>query len=229
MDQSPSIQKTKRILVADDHKIVVQGIVSTLKKHPEFQVIGKASDGMEAIEMAKSLKPDIVIMDISMPNIDGVEAAYQIREENKKIAILVFTMHTDEEYVLSLQRAGISGYVSKNEPMSSLVLALQAVAAGGTYFSEFANKIIHGHMQKLELGKAKKDEEPEDGFARLTRREKEVFLLLAGGKTIKEIAKALGINSKTVETHKYNIMEKLGIQSVTQMTKIAFKKKLIEL
>jgi DNA-binding NarL/FixJ family response regulator len=115
-------------------------------------------------------------------------------------------MHTDEEYVLSLHRAGISGYVSKNEPMSSLVLALQAIAAGGTYYSEFANKIIHGHMQNLEQGKAKKVEEPEDGFAKLTRREKEVFILLAEGKTIKEIAKALGINSKTVETHKYNIM-----------------------
>jgi chemotaxis response regulator CheB len=116
MDQSPSKKKRKDILIADDHKVVVQGVVSTLNKHPEFQVIGKAFDGMEAIEMAKSFKPDILIMDTSMPNIDGV-------------------------------------------------------AAGGTYYSEFANKIIHGHMQDLELGKAKTAKEPENGFARLTRRE----------------------------------------------------------
>jgi DNA-binding NarL/FixJ family response regulator len=222
-------EKRIRILIADDHTVVVQGIKSILEDYPEFEVIGTASDGVEAVEKVETLKPDILILDVSMPNLDGVEAAYQIREKNKKIAILVFTMHADKEYVLSLYRAGISGYLFKDEPMSDLVLALQVVAAGGTYFSEPANQIIHGHVEDLELGEGKKAKEMQNGMAKLSLREKELFPLLADGKPVKEIAKTLGISPKTVETHKYNIMEKLGANSVAELTKIALRKDLIKL
>jgi DNA-binding NarL/FixJ family response regulator len=222
-------EKRIRILIADDHTVVVQGIKSILEDYPEFEVIGTASDGVEAVEKVETLKPNILILDVSMPNLDGVEAAYQIREKNKKIAILVFTMHADKEYVLSLYRAGISGYLFKDEPMSDLVLALQVVAAGGTYFSEPANQIIHGHVEDLELGEGKKAKEMQNGMAKLSLREKELFPLLADGKPVKEIAKTLGISPKTVETHKYNIMEKLGANSVAELTKIALRKDLIKL
>jgi DNA-binding NarL/FixJ family response regulator len=222
-------EKRIRILIADDHTVVVQGIKSILEDYPEFEVIGTASDGVEAVEKVETLKPDILILDVSMPNLDGVEAAYQIREKNKKIAILVFTMHADKEYVLSLYRAGISGYLFKDEPMTDLVLALQVVAAGGTYFSEPANQIIHGHVEDLELGEGKKAKEMQNGMAKLSLREKELFPLLADGKPVKEIAKTLGISPKTVETHKYNIMEKLGANSVAELTKIALRKDLIKL
>jgi DNA-binding NarL/FixJ family response regulator len=138
-------------------------------------------------------------------------------------------MHSDKEYILSLYRAGISGYLFKDEPMSDLVLALRAVAAGGTYYSEVADEVIHGHMQDLELGDTKKAAEMRDGIAKLSLREKEVFPLLADGMTIKEIAGTLGISPKTVETHKYNIMEKLNVNSIAQLTKIALQKNLIKL
>jgi DNA-binding NarL/FixJ family response regulator len=216
-------------LIADDHNVVVQGIKSILEDPPEFEVIDTASEGVETVEKVESLKPDILILDVSMPNMDGVEAAYQIRKKNEKIGILVFTMHADKEYVLSLYRAGISGYLFKDDPMSDLVLALQAVAAGGTYFSELANQIIHGYVEDLELGEGKKGEEMKNGIAKLSLREKELFPLLADGKPIKEIAKTLGISPKTVETHKYNIMEKLGVNSVAELTKIALKTDLIKL
>jgi DNA-binding NarL/FixJ family response regulator len=218
-----------RILIADDHNVVVEGIKRVLEDDPEFEVIDTASDGLEAVEKVKALKPDILILDVSMPNIDGVEAAYKIREEDDKVAIIVFTMHGDKEYVLSLYRAGVSGYLFKDEPMSDLVLALQAVTAGGTYFSEAANKIIHGHVEELELGKGKKAKEMKNGIAKLSLREKELFPLLADGKPVKEIAKTMGISPKTVETHKYNIMEKLNVKSVAELTKIALKKDLIKL
>jgi DNA-binding NarL/FixJ family response regulator len=221
--------KRIRILIADDHNVVVQGIKSILEDNPEFEVIGTAADGVETVEKVESLKPDIIILDVSMPNMDGVEAAYQIRERNREIAILVFTMHADKEYVLSLYRAGISGYLFKDEPMSDLILALQVVATGGTYFSEPANQIIHGHVENLELGEGKKAKEMQNGIAKLSLREKELFPLLADGKPIKEIAKTLGISPKTVETHKYNIMEKLGVNSVAKLTKIALRKDLIKL
>jgi DNA-binding NarL/FixJ family response regulator len=226
---SASDRGKTRILIADDHNVVVEGIKSALEDHPEFEVVGTASDGMEAVEKVKSLKPDILILDVFMPNIDGVQAAYEIREKNDKVAILVFTIHADKEYVLSLYRAGISGYVFKDEPMSDLILALRAVASGGTYYSEPADEIIHSHMQDLELGDAKKAAEMRDGIAKLSLREKEVFPLLADGKTIREIAGILGISPKTVESHKYNIMEKLNTNSVAELTKIALKKDLIKL
>jgi DNA-binding NarL/FixJ family response regulator len=229
MDQSVSRQKRKRILIADDHNVVVEGIKSVLEDHPEFEVAGTAADGRETIEMVNSLKPDILILDLSMPDIDGVKAARQIREKNDKIAILVFTMHAKEEYVLPLYRTGISGYVLKDRPMASLVRALQSIAAGGTYYSEEVNNIIHGYVQNLELEKGGKRADTKDDIEKLSLREKEVFPLLADGKTIKEIAKTLRISSKTVESHKYNIMEKLDVHSIAELTKIAVKKKLIEI
>jgi DNA-binding NarL/FixJ family response regulator len=220
--------KTK-VLIADDHHIVVEGIRSALEDYAEFEVVGSASDGLEALQKVKSLVPDVVIMDISMPNMDGIEAAYEIKKFNERIHIIIFTMHSDKEFIVSLFRAGVSGYVLKEEPISDLILALKSVQSGGSFFSDSVQKIIRGHMDELELGDAKNVREIQDGLIRLSMREKEVFPLLADGLSTKEIAERLYISPKTVETHKYSIMEKLKAKSIADLTKIAIQKNLIKL
>jgi len=225
---SGSGEKT-RILIADDHMVVLQGVKAAISEHPEFEVVDTASDGLEALEKVKSLKPDIVIMDISMPNLNGVEAAYRIKEWKRDICIVIFSMYSDKEYVLSLFRAGISAFVLKEEALSDLVRALETVKAGGTYFSRSVQDIVRNHMEELEVGEGKEAKEMRNGISRLSTREKEVFPLLADGKTVKEISRILGISTKTVESHKYNIMEKLNVESVAELTKIALRKNLIEL
>jgi DNA-binding NarL/FixJ family response regulator len=220
--------KTK-VLIVDDHSVVVEGIKAALKDQQEFEVVGTASDGLEAINQVKSLKPDIVIMDISMPNLNGIEAAHDIHKVNKNIRIVIFSMHSDKEYVLSLFRAGILGYVLKEESIEDLILALKSVKVGGTYFSKSIQEVIQEHMYDLELSDRETTREVADGLIRLSAREKEVFPLLADGLSIKEISKRLSISPKTVESHKYNIMEKLNVTSVADLTKIALRKNLIKL
>ncbi len=214
--------KTK-ILIVDDHHVVIEGIKSALKNHPEFEVMGEAVDGLEAVELVKSLGPDIVIMDISMPNLNGLGAAEQIKEFDPKIYIVIYSMYADKELVIDLFKAGISAYVLKDDPLSDLILALKAVKGGGTYFSTMAPTILLRHMEELEEKTAGKD-----SFDALSQREKEVFQLLAEGKSIKKIANQLFISPKTVESHKYNIMVKLKAKSVVDLTKLAIRKKLIE-
>jgi len=216
------MEKTK-LLIVDDHRVVIEGIKSSLQEHPEFEVVGEAVDGLEAVEFVKSSRPDIVIMDISMPNLNGVEATRQIKEFDSEIGIVIYTMYSDKEFVIDLFKAGISAYVLKDDPLADLILALKAVEGGGTYFSTMTPTILLRHMEELE----EKTTE-EDPFDTLSQREKEVFLLLAEGKSIKEIAGELFISPKTVESHKYNIMEKLQTTSIVDLTKIAIRKNLIK-
>jgi len=211
------------ILIADDHRVVIEGIKSALQEHPEFEVVGEAVDGLEAVEFAKSLKPNIVIMDISMPNLSGIEATRQIKALNHGNQVVIYTMHSDKEFVIDLFKAGISAYVLKEDPLSDLILALKAVEGGGTYFSTMAPTILARHMEEMEEKTTSKN-----SFDTLSQREIEVFQLLAEGKRIKEIAKHLFISPKTVESHKYNIMEKLQAASVIDLTKIAIRKNLIK-
>ena len=216
------MDKTK-ILIADDHRVVVAGVRTALNDHPDFEVVGEAFDGRQAVELAKSLKPDIAILDVSMPQLSGIDAAKEIRGFSPDIRIVIFTMHTEKQYVIDLFRAGISAYVLKQDPISDLVLALKSVRGGGTYFSTFAPTILLRHMEDLEeCGNAK------DGFDDLSLREREVFLLLANGRPIKKIAEELFISPKTVESHKYNIMYKLKCKTMTGLTKIGIRRNLIE-
>ena len=217
------MDKTK-ILIVDDHSVVIEGIKSALREYSEFEVLGEAVDGLQAIEFAKSLEPDIVIMDISMPNLNGIEATKQIKQFNPEIQIVIYSMYSDKRFVVDLFKAGISAYVLKDDPLSDLILALRAVKGGGTYFSTMAPTILLRHMQDLEEKSTNVD-----SFDSLSLREQEVFQHLAEGKSIKEIARELFISPKTVESHKYNIMEKLQTRTTVDLTKIAIRKNLIKL
>jgi two-component system response regulator NreC len=214
--------KTK-ILIADDHRVVIEGIKSVLQDQPEFKVVGEAVDGLEAVECSKSLEPNIIIMDISMPNLSGIEATKQIKELNSGIQIVIYTMHSDKQYVIELFKIGISAYVLKDDPLSDLILALKAVKGGGTYFSTMAPTVLLRHINAMEERTTSKNP-----FDSLSQREQEVFPLLAEGNSIKKIANQLFISPKTVESHKYHIMEKLQATSVIDLTKIAIRKNLIK-
>lgn len=213
-----------RILIVDDHWVVIEGIRAALRDNTDFEVIGEAFNGRDAVKLAESLKPKIVIMDISMPNLNGVDATMQIKKISPDIRVVIYTMHSNREFVIDLFRAGISAYVLKEDPMSDLILAIKAVSSGGTYFSTMAPTILLRHMQTLERGNIEKND-----FELLSLREREVFQLLAEGKSSKAIANQLCISPKTVESHKYNIMAKLDIQSMTDLIKIAIRKKIIPL
>ena len=212
-----------------ERHVVVEGLRRLLAAETDFEVVGAVTDSRKALDLVKNLRPDIVVLDISMPNLDGVELSHEIQKKDKKIAIVIYSMLSDPEHVIAVYRAGVSSYVLKEEPLEDLLLALKAVRSGGTYFSEPLQEHIREHMEDLELGGAKSAREVRDGIVKLSTREKEVFPLLADGKTVKEIAATLYISPKTVESHKYNIMEKLNVKTVAELTKIALKKDLIKL
>ena len=211
------------ILIVDDHHVVIEGIKSAIKDRSEFKVIGEAADGLEALELVKTHSPDIVIMDISMPNLNGIKATKRIKRDAPDTQVIIYTMHSDKEFVIDLFKSGISAYVLKDDPMADLLLAVEAVKGGGTYFSTKAPTILLRHMEELESSNSHKD-----AFDTLSRREREVFELLAEGYRVKEIAPKLFISPKTVETHKYHIQEKLQVSSIVELTKIAIRKNLIK-
>ena len=215
------MDKTK-ILIVDDHRVVIKGVKSALADYPEFEVVGEAFNGRQAVKLVESLRPDIVIMDISMPELNGINATLQIKKMFPDVYIIIFTMYSNKEYVIDLFMAGISGYVLKDDPMSELISALKAVRNGGTYFSMMAPSVLLNHLKELEKDKINKDL-----FNSLSMREREVFQLLAEGKSIKKIANQLFISPKTVESHKYNIMTKLNIHTMTDLIKVAIRKNII--
>ena len=213
-----------RVLIADDHGVVIEGIKSALGDLEGYKVAGTATDGAQALAQVKALQPDIVVMDISMPGMNGVEATKEIKEYFSETRIVIYTMFSDKEYVLELFKAGMDGYVLKQDPLSDLLLALDAVRAGGAYFSTKAPKVLSEHLRGEGVMEV---DEGEDRLEALSQREMQIFALLADGKSIKMIARTLFISPKTVESHKYNIMAKLELDSLTELTKLAIRKNLI--
>ncbi len=203
--------KKIRIILADDHPIVRTGIRNALAEQKNIEVVGEASNGIQALKKAKDLSPDIVLMDISMPGMGGLEAAQRLRATLPKVKVLVFTMHDNKEYVLEIIRSGASGYVLKDTSTLELVRAIETVYRGGTFFSSKVSQfLLDQYVKKVASGDEKSETE-------LTNREKEVLVLVAKGKSNKEIARELTMSTRTVETHRAHLFAKLQAESLAQL------------
>ncbi|MHA2067305.1 MAG: response regulator [Candidatus Thorarchaeota archaeon] len=208
-----------RILVVDDHAIFREGICALLSLHDDLEIVGEASEGKEAIEKAQQLMCDVVIMDISMPGMDGLEATRRIRKRIPKIKVLVLTQHDNKEYLLSAIRAGAAGYVPKGALSSELVSTIHAIHKGDSFLHPSgARALVEDYLRKT------KGEEPHE---RLTAREREILKLIADGHTSREIADMLFLSLKTVLGHRTAIMEKLDIHNRTELIKYAIRKGLV--
>jgi two-component system response regulator NreC len=213
-----------RLLVADDHKIFRQGIKKLLEEQKDLQVVGEAKDGREAVKKAEELKPDIVLMDVAMADLNGMEATRQIKKALPDIKILMLTMHKNEEYVLQSFQAGASAYILKEGAVEELVSAIHSVYHDKSFLSPTISKtVIDAYLRKIETGKM------ETPFDLLTDREREVLQLIAEGYTNREVAKTLYISVKTVEAHRAHIMQKLDIHEVAKLVKYAIQKGLVDL
>lgn len=209
-----------RVLVADDHTIVRQGLVGILEASPEIEVVGEAADGHEAVEKSLEARPDVAVLDVSMPRLNGIEAARRIHEALPTTRILVLTMHDDEEYVLKMVRAGASGYLLKDSAASELIAAIKSLRSGQAHFGPHASKALAEAYQHPETL-------PDDPYERLTDREREIFQLVVEGKTNKEIGEVLFISPKTVDNHRTRLMEKLGMHSTAELVRYAARHKLL--
>ena len=211
-----------RVLVVDDHTIVRDGICALLRLAGDIEVVGEAANGREALEMAKKLMPDVVLMDIAMPNMDGLEATRRIRKEFPKVKVLVLTQYDAKEYVFPVIEAGASGFISKTAASSELVSGIRSVYRGDSFLSPSAARIlVEDYQQEASIRKE------QDPYKQLTDREREILKLLAEGYTTRKIADMLVISVKTVEGHKTNLMSKLDIHNRTDLVKYALRKGII--
>jgi two-component system response regulator NreC len=224
VDDVPSNKGVKiRVLLADDHAIVREGVKRILTAEPDLEVVGEAEDGLQAVEQAKKLKPDVAVLDISMPGINGIEATKQIKAALPDTQTLALTMHSDDTYVFQLLKAGASGYVLKRAAATDLVQAIRAARRGEAFlYPSVAKAVVTDYLKRLETGEGR---ETYDG---LTEREKEILTLVAEGATNQEIAEKLYISVKTVQTHRAHIMEKLNLHDRTMLVRYAIRKGLIE-
>lgn len=211
-----------RILLADDHAILRHGIRALLERQPGMTLVGEASDGREAQALAAQLSPDIVLLDIAMPNGNGIEAARQITSKAKAPAVIFLSMHSDETYVLRALKAGARGYLLKDSADNELMSAIHAVAAGKAYFSpEVSKLLVEDYVKGLQQRGL------EDSYELLTPRERELLQLLAEGNSIKDIATLLNLSAYTVETHRSNIMQKLNLHGMAELILYAVRKGII--
>lgn len=211
-----------RVIVADDHHLVRQGIRALLEKQGHIQVIGEAQDGQEAVALTHSLKPDVLLLDINMPRINGIEVVRRVRETGSPTEIIILSMYEDESLVMKALRNGARGFILKKSVTEELFTAIAAASARKTYLSpEIVNVLENGALQPGT------DRDPSDDFDRLTSREREVCQLIAEGNTNGEIALKLGISVKTVEKHRANLMEKLGVQDVAGLVREAIKNSIV--
>jgi two-component system, NarL family, response regulator NreC len=211
-----------RILIADDHEVVRDGVRALLEKQTDMEVIGEASDGREAAQMAEDLRPDVVVMDVGMPNLNGIDATRRILSAHPHIAVLILSMHQDESYVLRSLKAGAKGYLLKESLRSDVLEAIRAVSQGRSFLTRKISRMMQeDYIQEMEQRGL------EDSYDLLTDREREVLQLAAEGKPNKEIAGALNISLTTVETHRTHILQKLGLHSVPELILYAVRKGII--
>ncbi|MEI9899583.1 MAG: response regulator transcription factor [Hyphomicrobium sp.] len=211
-----------RILLADDHAVIRSGLRALLQQQADFQVVGEANDGREAVALAESLHPDVVVMDLTMPNLNGTEASRQIGAKFPETAVIILSMHSDEAYVLRALKAGAKGYLLKESAESDLIQAIRAVRQGKSYFSPAVSRVlVEDYVRQLQ------DKDIEDSYELLTSRERELLQLIAEGKSNKDVANLLNLSVYTVETHRGNIMNKLNLHSVPELILYAVRKGII--
>jgi two-component system, NarL family, response regulator NreC len=212
-----------RILIADDHKIIREGLRALLEKQNDMEVIAEAEDGLSAVKAALKAIPDVVIMDIGMPGLNGIEATRQVVGGNRNIRIIALSMHTDRRFVLEMLEAGASGYLLKESAFEELAASIHTVMAGQPYLSpKVTDVVLKEYLHNVSKGES-------TVFKVLSGREREVLQLLAEGKGTKQIAALLNVSVKTVETHRQQIMEKLNIHSIAELTKYAIREGLTSL
>jgi DNA-binding NarL/FixJ family response regulator len=213
-----------RILVADDHDIMRRGLKQLLTSKPGWEICAEAKNGREAVALAEQHKPDVVVMDISMPELNGLEAVRRIRKQLPKTEIVVLTLHFSDQLVQDVVEAGARGYIMKSDADRDLVAAVEALSCRRSFFTPQAGEMVLNGFRKRDA----KAEAEHEYRGRLTDREREIVQLLAEGKSSKEVAVALGISVKTAETHRANIMRKLEIHSVSELVRYAVKNQIIE-
>jgi two-component system response regulator NreC len=210
------------VLLADDHTIVRKGLRSLLEAEADIDVIGEAEDGREAIEKTSELHPDVVVMDITMPGINGLEATRQIKQRSSGVQVVVLTMHTAAEYILQILRAGASGYLIKRAAPSELISAVRAAYRGESFLSPSVSKtVIDDYLRKAEVLAG------ENSHERLTPREREILQLIAEGYSNRGMAELLCLSIKTIQSHRANLMSKLGIYTTAELTQYAIRKHII--
>ncbi len=210
-----------RVFLADDHQLFREGIRSLLGRAPDIEVVGEAGDGQDAVAQVKTLVPDVVLMDISMPGMNGLEAAAQMKESTPSAKVLILTVHESNQYVSQMLQVGAAGYVVKSVSSTELVSAVRAVYQGNVYlYPSIARMIIQDYLKQAASGQ-------DSSLDGLTPRETEILKLIAGDRRNKEIADMLGISLKTVQAHRTSLMMKLGLHDRTQLVKYAIRKGLI--
>jgi DNA-binding NarL/FixJ family response regulator len=217
-----------RILIADDHEVARRGIRALLESRPGWEVCGEATDGRETVELANLMKPDVVLLDIGMPNLNGLEAARQILAASPEVAILILTMQDSDQVVREVLRAGARGFVLKSDAGRDLVAAVEALQLQRTFFTtRVSQMVLEGFLDHHNRPNGKHGTQ-DDSCDVLTGREREVIQLLAEGKTSKEVAVTLNLSVKTAETHRTNLMRKLGLHSVADLTRYAVRNGIVQ-
>jgi DNA-binding NarL/FixJ family response regulator len=217
--------KALRILIADDHDLVRRGAKTLLQSHAGWEICGEARTGREAVAKAEELKPDIVILDFSMPDLDGLEAARRIRKASANTEILVLSVYHSDQLIREILEAGVRGYVMKSDSDRDLIIAVETLAKHKPFFTLSATEVILGDF-KTEVSRTA--ELPETLSNRLTPREREIVRLLAEGKSSREVATTLNISIKTAETHRSNLMRKLQLHTVSELVRYAVRNRIIE-
>ncbi len=216
------MEKKSRIVIAEDHTILREGLRSLLSHNPEFEIVGEAEDGREAIQCVEKFKPDLILTDLSMPRMNGMEAIREIKRQSPKTKVLVLTVHKAEEYILSALKAGADGYLLKESTHVELMTAVKKVLSGKRYIGpEISEMVIEGYLEGRKTLKTR------TAWETLTHREREILKLIAEGYKNKEIADDLCISVKTVEKHRANLMEKLNLHNVQALTTYAIEKGLV--
>jgi two-component system response regulator NreC len=211
-----------RVMIADDHGVVRKGVRFLLQQERDIDIVGEAEDGREAVRLAREKTPNVVIIDIAMPHLNGIEAAAQITKVSPSTNIVMLSMYSDEEFLIRALSAGAKGYLLKDQAEIDLVRAVRSVAQGKTFFSpDIAHMLLEDYMRRLQ------QEGIQDSYGLLTEREREVLQLLAEGKSNKEAAQVLNVSLHTVETHRTNFMQKLSLHNTAEIVLYAMRKKII--